>query len=180
MKLYFDINLLCIIIIIMLFIKTLNFVEKSSKRRMYLHLLIASICFLCFDSLREMFRSDYIHVSLQLKLLISSGYFVFLAFLPCFWFLYSENIQQSKISQNEKVKFVFMIPMLIMILLSAVRAICSVLFAHSLLDLFMIKFILERIIHAIWIITDLLCNTISNDLRNVGIIVICREPVSAG
>ncbi len=90
-------ELLCIIILVIILIKTCVDSDKRYIDRVFQHILLCCIIFTVSFALRSLIDHGLIHVSPRVFFWINAFYLIFLNIIVFLWFFYSETIQQSQL-----------------------------------------------------------------------------------
>lgn len=116
--LYTEINLICILILLLLLVKTLHGTGMQQAQRLLLRFFCSNILFLLMDMAWMLGDNHYLPDSRLLHFMISALYFMAVGASCYSWFAYSEEVQQSRFGTNEKCRRAAMLPVLVSFLLT--------------------------------------------------------------
>lgn len=121
-NLYIELDILCIIILIMLTFKTRRSMFKQRQRVLFTTLLISNIFFI-FSDMVWIFNNGYVpfngSYAMLILIWIGNTLNVFLPTLSAFsWVLFSEHVQESNVMTKPKTRWIVAIPMCLMFLVA--------------------------------------------------------------
>ena len=112
--LYCEINILCVIMLAIILCNTLNSIDKQTSTRLFICALISEIIFLLLDCAWILIDGK----AYTWNYIINAMYFIQSGITGYTWFLYSENVQKSKLVQSKARYLIAAIPLVILVLLS--------------------------------------------------------------
>lgn len=116
--LYCEVNVFAILVLAILLYNVITGVDKQNNQYLFAKVLASQIVFLTLDILWACVQGKYLNISKDLNFLISASYFIMSGFCGYNWFVYSENLQRSKLISENKFKFLNLIPFIILIILT--------------------------------------------------------------
>lgn len=116
--LYTEINLICILILFLLLVRTLRGTGMQNAQRLLLRVFYSNILFLLMDMAWMLWDNHYLPDSRLLHFTTNALYFMAIGASCYSWFAYSEEVQQSRFGTNEKYRRAAMIPILVSFILT--------------------------------------------------------------
>ncbi len=120
MDLYLNIDIGCMVIILIFLVVNLFSLENLNGKYMYIHLLVSAAIFIGLDFFRYSINIGNIKISSEIIAVILMCYFIISAFLPFVWFLYCEYAQGGERIKKKKFKVILGLPMIIFVILSII------------------------------------------------------------
>lgn len=117
--LYAELNIFCILIVLVILYRIVKGIDMSQRQKLFIYMLIASICLFTTDLLWVFADMGILHVSIRVNYLINACYFMSTGFMGFFWFLYSEYSLGVPILQNKTLQFFGMCPVFFLFILIA-------------------------------------------------------------
>lgn len=117
---YTEVNVLCILVLLLLCYKLKNCSYRQNNRHFFTIEILANCVFFAIDVLWKLVDSKLIPTANTANWILNASYFVVSGVVSFCWFIYSEDIQESKLVKGRKNVIICAIPVFILIVLSIV------------------------------------------------------------
>ena len=118
--LYSQINIFCIIILLLIFFKMKSDLFLSSNQRLFAMVLLSNCALFSLDLLWALCNNRSFELASSVNWLINCLYFILSGVFTLSWFFYSEDIQRSAFIKDRRHSFISAIPFILLTALSLV------------------------------------------------------------
>lgn len=115
--LYAEVYILCILVLMLIFFKLKMGMALQIRKLLFRFVLISNCCLFVFDAFWVIINSGALKVSVGVNWTFNAFYYITVALVSYCWFLYSENVQGSKLVTSVKKRLLCAIPIFLIIIL---------------------------------------------------------------
>lgn len=116
--LYCEVNAFAIFVLAILLYNVVTGIDKQNHQYLFVNVLASQILFYILDILWACAQSGYFNISKDLNFIISALYFIASGLCGYSWFVYSENLQKSKLVNENRFKIFNLIPFIALTILT--------------------------------------------------------------
>lgn len=116
-SLYSVINLFAFLVCLLILIRRIKMFDNRKVNSIFIGLVISAMGILFMDYLWGVYDSMVATKDFVTSYIINAVYYLFLGSTPLIWFIYSENVQNSKIANNKKYLILCCIPSIVYLVL---------------------------------------------------------------
>ncbi|MDD3334512.1 MAG: diguanylate cyclase [Eubacteriales bacterium] len=118
--LYSEINIVCILVLVMLSVKVKNSMLIQNQRQKFLAVIIVNIFFLLLDAIWIFVDNRVLGLTYELNWGLNCVYYMLSGVVGYSWFLFSETVQRSALLQKRSYRVLSMLPMIIIFVLTMI------------------------------------------------------------
>lgn len=118
--LYSEVNLLCILFLLLIGRKLENSSYAQDRRRLFKYVLLSNCFLFAVDIVWIFVDKGVLPFGIQANWALNTVYYITSGAVSFFWFVYSESVQKSKLVRSRLSVFLCSVPMLLLTLLSLI------------------------------------------------------------
>lgn len=118
--LYSEINLVCILILLLLSIKVKKSMFLQEQRHLFYLVMVSNILFLLLDAVWIFINNNVFAITIYVNWLLNSCYYILSGILGLLWFMYSETVQESKLVREKRYQLISLIPITVLVILTLI------------------------------------------------------------
>ncbi|MEG2177210.1 MAG: GGDEF domain-containing protein [Oscillibacter sp.] len=112
--LYAEINVFCILILLLLLSRVLKSADLQNNQRLFIGVLVSNILTFLTDLIWIFMDSGLLRLSALANFSINGLYYVQMGISALCWFTYSESVQNPKIAQNRTFQILSVLPVVLL------------------------------------------------------------------
>jgi diguanylate cyclase (GGDEF)-like protein len=116
--LYAEVNVACILVLMLIGVKAKKCMLLQSQRRGFLAVVISSVLLFSLDAVWIFVDSNMLPISMTWNWLLNGAYYILSGLMGYIWFCFSETIQESRFSTERKFRVAAFLPVLVLIILT--------------------------------------------------------------
>ncbi len=115
---YSEINVLCIVLLLLIFVKLRTGTALQIRKHLFRIVLLTNCFFFTLDIVWVFIDCNSLKIGIGLNWIINILYYITSGVVCYYWFLYSENVQRSRLVKDFRCRILCAVPVIILTILT--------------------------------------------------------------